>query len=193
MSRIITGHFQHPEQLQEAVALLSAEGFGSEDYAIYYFNPPGSHGLYRIGGDASADEGTAGSGKSAAAGAAVGGTAGAAIGMLGGPIGALVVGGAGAYVGSLWGALSTMEDPDRAKATTEHPAEPPSGPMLAINIDRAEAGTEHDAEPTAVAILTRCAAMQVDRANGTWKDGEWVDFDPRVPVETLHRREPSIS
>ncbi len=184
MSRIIAGHFRHIEQLQEVVALLRERGFSADDYATYYLNPPGGHGLYRVGFDVENNENAPGAGVGAATGAAAGGAAGLAIGIVGGPLGALAGGGIGAYIGSLMGALGQMEQLEAEDASVNHPAEPPSGPMIAIN------AADEKAEQDAISIVTRCSPLQVDRARGDWRHGEWVDFDPQEPVETLHHREP---
>ena len=38
-----------------------------------------------------------------------------------------------------------------------------------------------DTEARAQAILERLGAVAVGRAEGEWREGEWTDFDPRVP------------
>lgn len=184
MTTIIAGHFENVDQLQDAVGQLGRQGFAPSDFATYFLNPPGQRGLYWLGGDAPSDQGTTGAGKGAAVGGAVGGTAGLAVGSIGGPIGALAGAGVGAYVGSLIGALSRMHEPEPDKATVEHPAEPPGGPMIAINVDRP------GAEAAAIGILGRCGAVQINRANGTWQAGEWTDYDPRQPIDVLLQRKP---
>ncbi|CAL94406.1 hypothetical protein [Azoarcus olearius] len=184
MATIIAGHFDHVEHLNEAIRLLEGQGFGPGDYASFYLNPPGQHGLYMLGGDAAADQGSDGAGKGAAAGAAIGGGVGMVVGAIGGPIGALAGSGVGAYLGALAGALSQTTDPEPAAATKDVPAEPPGGPMLAIHVD------QPGQEATAIAILGHSMARQIDRANGTWTDGTWTDFDPREPVVTLLKRQP---
>lgn len=183
MARIIAGHFGDIEQLREAVARLRERGFTADDYATYYLNPPGGHGLYRISFDAENNENAPGAGVGAATGAAAGGAAGLAIGIVGGPMGALAGGGIGAYIGSLMGALGQMDQLETEDAGVEHPDDPVSGPMIAVN------AVGGKAEQQAIDVVMRCSPLQVDRARGDWQHGEWVDFDPREPVETLHRRE----
>jgi hypothetical protein len=51
--------------------------------------------------------------------------------------------------------------------------------MLAVCVDRA------DSEPTALMILNNAGAREIERSEGRWVDGEWKDFDPRRPTETL--------
>jgi hypothetical protein len=183
MTIIVAGHFAHIEDLHEATAQLTGAGFARDEYATYFLNQPGQHGLYPVGGDAGSDEGTRDSGKTASAGAVAGGAAGAVVGSPGGPIGALAGAGIGAYLGSLAGALAGARDPDPDQATRERPAEPPPGPMVAVRADTQEL------EATAVDILDRCHARQIDRTHGEWHSGEWLDFDPRKPIQTLLRRD----
>lgn len=189
MATIVAGHFEHVEQLQKALELLAEQGFSKHDYATYYLNPAGQHGLFWLGGDARSDEGSRDAGKSAAVGAVVGGTTGVAagtttglmVGSIGGPIGALAGAGVGAYLGALIGALKGLHAPEPEQASVEHPVEPMGGPMVAIH-----AGTP-GSDGTAIVILERCGAQQISRAQGTWKEGEWIDFDPRAPIDLIKR------
>ena len=68
MTQIIAAHFNSVEELQAVVDTLPARGFGADDYATYFLNPPGQRGLYWLGGDAVSDEGASGAGRTAAAG-----------------------------------------------------------------------------------------------------------------------------
>lgn len=190
MATIIVGHFDRIVQLQEAVRLLEEQGFSPPDYAAYYLNPPGQHGLYGLGGDAHHDHGSHDAGPGAATGALLGGATGAlaggaaglAIGTIGGPIGALAGSSIGAYLGALAGALGRSTGPKASQASSEAPAEAPGGPMLAVLAERP------GSEAAAVAIFGRALARRIDRANGDWVDGEWGNFDPREPVLTLLER-----
>lgn len=185
MTQIIAAHFNSVEELQAVVDTLPARGFGADDYATYFLNPPGQRGLYWLGGDAVSDEGASGAGRTAAVGALVGGGAGVAagsatgfaIGSVGGPVGALAGAGVGAYLGALVGALRGMQAPDPEEASVEHPAEPQGGPMIALNVERPGAADE------AIALLHEGGAHEVHRTEGRWANGEWVDFDPREPIE----------
>jgi hypothetical protein len=47
--------------------------------------------------------------------------------------------------------------------------------MVAVRVDRA--GTE----PRAIETLSRFGARDIERTEGTWREGDWKDFDPRVP------------
>lgn len=184
MSRIIAGHFDDVENVEAAIQDLVSRGFRRGEYASYYLNPPGQHGLSPIGGDAASDEGAREAGKGAATGAAIGGAAGLAIGSIGGPPGALAGAGVGAYVGSLAGALRKTREPHAEAASPQHPAEPFAGPMVAVCVDRS------GAEAAAVEALDGHGAREIHRAEGEWRDGEWVDYDPRVPAETVKKAAP---
>jgi hypothetical protein len=181
MARLIVGRFDDVDGVGRAVKALAAAGFAREEYGVFYSAPPGQHDLHPIGGDAHSDEGAKDAGKGAAAGAAVGGAAGLALGGIAAAaipiagVAALLAGlGIGAYTGSLMGAMSRTRDADETAATTAHPAELPGGPRVAVNVDRG--GTE----ALAIEVLTGVGAQDIRRAEGTWRDREWQDFDPRV-------------
>ena len=186
MSTIIVGYFSNVDQINDAKKWLNQMNVTSDDYATYFLNPPGAHGLYQLGGDAPADEGAAGAGKEAAKGATVGGAAGLAAGAVGGPVGALVGAGAGAYLGSLMGAMRGLDDPDPDQASKERPAEPPAGPVMALNV-----GSKISADE-AVKLFRERGAVRIDLTTGRWSAGEWTDFDPREPVETVYRSDKSV-
>ncbi len=187
MSTIVAAHFEQPEQLDRAVQELKAQGFSEQEYAVYYLNPPGQHGLTPIGGDVHSDEGAEEAGKGAVTGATLGGAVGlavgGAVGMAAGgialPVGLLAGAGVGAYTGSLVGALGKTHEPNPEEASREHPIEPPAGPMLAVCVDRAAT------ETLAIMILNQAGAREIERSEGRWVDGEWLDFDPRRPAETI--------
>lgn len=186
MTPLIVGRFDDIEQVKGLLDALPRAGFGPREFGLFYVAPPGQHALYPIGGDAHADEGAKDAGKTAVTGAAVGGVAGLAAGALAGaalPFGALLVAlassGVGAYIGSFIGALSGTEAGDPAQATPEQPVEQPGGPRVAICSERP--GTED----TAIALLRRFGAQDVGRAMGEWRQGEWKDFDPRIPPDPV--------
>ncbi|BAL24942.1 hypothetical protein [Azoarcus sp. KH32C] len=173
MSTIIAGHFDHVEQLQEAIKELSLHGFSPAEYAIYHLTPPGQDGLYFLGGDSGSDEGGRGAVMDAAA-----------FGGHRAPAEALAGTGVGAYLGALSAAMNRMEAADANVAIIEAPADPPGGQMLAINVDRP------GAEALAVTILGQTLARRVNRTSGQWAEGRWCDFDPRQPLLTLLKRDP---
>jgi hypothetical protein len=192
MSTIIAGRFSDIDRVNAALAALPTEGFAREEYAGYYVAPPGEHGLLPLGGDAHSDEGAREAGSGAAVGAVTGGAAGTVVGgaagaaagaPIGGPVGAVVGAGIGAYVGSLVGALRKTRPGRREHADTEEPVERAGGAMIAVCVDRP------GAENKAIALLERHDADEIERAHGDWRDGGWQDFDPRVPTETVRKKD----
>ncbi|HJW23491.1 MAG TPA: hypothetical protein VJ576_01225 [Rhodocyclaceae bacterium] len=53
------------------------------------------------------------------------------------------------------------------------------GPMVAVRVDRP--GTE----AAAILILSRCGAWEIERAEGTWGEDGWQDYDPHGKREIL--------
>ena len=182
MAKILAGRFDTHEQAEAAVNALKGAGFGTLDVTSFYVNPPGQHAQYPIGGDAHHDEGTKEAGPAAARTAALGGAAGLALGTaagaaIGGPgfvaAGAIAGAGVGGYVGALGGGLKGSRGGDPGEATVEEPVEGPAGVMVAVCISDARA------EDQAVQVLRAQGAQDIERAEGEWRDGAWVDFDPR--------------
>lgn len=188
MSRIIAGRFETQQQADRAIAAIQSAGFASGEYGSFFLNPPGQHAQYPIGGEAHHDEGTKEAGKSATTAAAIGsvtglalGTAtGAAFGEPGFTAAAAIAGaGIGGYVGSLAGGLSGSRSGDQQQATLEEPVERAAGILVAIRADR------DGAEERAVQALRSTGALEIERAQGELRDGEWVDFDPRRAPELI--------
>jgi hypothetical protein len=96
-----------------------------------------------------------------------------------GVVGILLAAGLGALIGSFAGSMSLLRGGRKSYATYEHPVEARGGRMIAVNVDRA------GMEPRALAVLKRCGARDVGRAEGVWRDGSWRDFDPRAPLATM--------
>jgi hypothetical protein len=44
--------------------------------------------------------------------------------------------------------------------------------MLAVN------AVDADKEQRAVEVMKRLEALEIERAEGVWRDRQWVDFDP---------------
>jgi len=181
MARLITGRFDDVHQVKHALSAMADAGFERQQYGVFYVAPPGQHGHYPIGGDAYRDAGTADSAPGAAAGAAMGGGAGLAMGAIAAlafpvaGLAAVLAGtGVGAYVGSLMGALSQAEHAEPREGTKEHPVEQPGGVRMAVNV---EAGGEE----RAIRALEVAGAKDIAHAEGQWHDGQWKDYDPRVP------------
>lgn len=181
MATIIAGRFETQVEADRALGALARAGFGSQDVTSFYLNPPGQHAEYPIGGDAHHDEGSKKAGKTAAAGATVGGITGLALGTAAAAaadpgltaIAAIAGAGVGAYVGSLAGGLTGARAGNPDQATVEEPVERGAGVIVAVRAD--------GEEDTAIRTLRASGAREIDRAAGDWRDGAWIDFDPRRP------------
>ena len=174
MSIIIAGRFQSSEHADEAVETLVSQLVAPEDISVFYVTPAGQHDATPIGGDEHHSAGTerahhgAGTGAllgagAGVAGALIGATAGLAAPMI--VVAGLGVAAAGAYSGSLAGAMGGTMD-------AGHHAIRHAGMMVAVNVvaDR----TEGDV----IAALRSAGGVDIERAEGTWANGDWVDFDP---------------
>lgn len=176
MAIIIAGEFTTMKQTETVATALHSANFAPHNISIFMLNAPGQHALHSIGGDEDADPGASKAHTGAVSGAVVGATLGLGVGaaaMAATEFGVAVAATAaavGAYTGSLVGALQ--------KTGTEESTQPPAearhaGPMVAVNAETAEA--EHQASE----ILRSHGAKQVERAEGKWENGKWLDFDPR--------------
>jgi hypothetical protein len=170
MTRIVAGVFDDEQSATAAARELRNAGFEAADIDQFDVNPPGRHGALPLGGDEDADAkaegGDAGALKGAAIGSAVGAAAGLAATLFVGPIAIAGGAAAGAYAGSLAGGVQKMGD-DRPA-----PYPRPAGVMVAVNA----AMTEE--EEVAVDLLRERGARMIERAEGSWRDGKWSDFDP---------------
>jgi len=169
MSKIVAGGFQVLAEAENAVGRLQNAGVDVEYICTFRVNPAGEHHRIASGGDHASSPGArhahAGAAKGAAIGAAIGGVAGA----VGGPIGVAAGIGVGAYTGSLVGGLKEIE----SEPAPDHGDVRPAENLVAVNVDAAGAS-----EDTIVRTLEECGALLVERAEGTWSDGQWSDFDP---------------
>jgi len=188
MATIIAGRVETQQRADELMAQLQSQGVASDDMQAFYVNPPGQHAAYPIGGDMHADTGTQESNIGQASGVAVGAAAGLAAGAVAGaaipplaPIVAIAMAGVGAHVGGMAGALASTRTVDEEKQETET-GTPDSdaanmrrgGMTLAVRTD------PHN-EKTVIEMLAAAGVEDVERAQGEWRNGEWVDFDPLAP------------
>ena len=177
MSKIIAARFQSSEQSDHAVEALLSQSIARDDISVFYVTPAGQHDATPIGGDEHESRGTehaqhgAGTGallgaSAGLAGAAVAATAGLAAPLI--VVAGLGVAAAGAYSGSLAGAMGGTMD-------AGHHAIRHAGMMVAVNIASAS-------ESDVIRALREAGALDVERSEGTWADGDWSDFDPtRAP------------
>lgn len=168
MERIIAGRFQTKDDA-DAAATLMREFVAASDICIFHNNPPGQHDVLATGGDENADPGTKGAGKSAATTALAAGLTAGAVGSLAGPAVAIAAAGVGAYVGALAGAMDELSDNNERPRKVERR---PGGVMLSVRI------VDRDEEQRVIDTLRAQGAADIEEADGEWRDGNWVDFDP---------------
>jgi hypothetical protein len=174
---IIMGRVTTWEDAERIIGTLIGLGFDRADVDTFYTGPSGRHARYPIGGDSQADAGATEAGEGAARGAAMGGAAGLAVGVAAAavaPVTAPVVlaaVGVGAYGGSLAGGVNATEDGSDKPEDPEHPVAKPGGVVVAV---RTDAGRDDEV----IGVLQQADALGIERGNGEWRDGHWVDFDP---------------
>lgn len=182
MTQIVAGIFDDEQSATAAARELRGAGFGAADLDQFALNPPGRHHGLPLGGDEDADAKAEGGDRGAITGAAIGTAVGAVAGLAATPlIGPVAVAGgaaAGAYAGSLAGAVNKMGD------DTPVPEPRPAGVMVAVNT-----GSPED-EEIAIDLLRDRGATMIERAEGSWRNGKWADFDPVRSPEIIARREP---
>ena len=170
MTQIVAAVFDDEQAATGAARQLRDAGFEASDLDQFSLRPPGQHQAIPTGGDETSDAKAKGGDIGAVKGAAIGTAVGAAAGLVATPIlGPIAVAGgaaAGAYAGSLAGAVRKMGD-DRPA-----PQPRPAGVMVAVSADSAEDRS------IAVDVLRDHGARMIERADGAWRDGKWVDFDP---------------
>jgi hypothetical protein len=192
MNTIIAGRFQRQDQADDAMAELVLSGFASQQVTSFFVNPRGQHDLYPIGGDEDESRGTHDASSGAASAAAVGGGVGLAVGIATlpvlGPGAAVAAVGVAAYTGSLVGALGRMgaeSGPDdrgsRIESQREDALLRKSGMLVAVS---APTSTQ---QITAVQILDARQAVDVEQTEGTFSEGQWVDFNPLSPLTLVAR------
>jgi hypothetical protein len=171
MTQIVAGLFDDEQSATAAAHELRNAGFDAANLDQFVLNPPGRHDAFPLGGDEDADPNAEGAEGGAAKGAAIGTAVGAVAGLAATPlIGPIAIAGAaaaGAYAGSLAGAMNKMGDAD------DNVREPrPAGVMVAVNTDSPED------EEVAIDLLRDRGARLIERAEGSWRNGKWMDFDP---------------
>ena len=194
MTTLIAGRFSQQEQAENASAQLMKMGFSARDMSLFYVNPQGQHDIHPVGGDEDESHGThhasTGAVTGAAGGVGVGAVVGAATLPVLGPAGPLLGAAVGAYTGSLVGALKTMKKheehdeqvemveesnavPDDGEVEDAHPRK--AGVLLAVAVATPEQ------RANAIEVLG-ATALEVEEAEGELQNGQWTDFDPRMPI-----------
>lgn len=201
MTTLIAGRFSQQTEAESASAQLMRSGFSTHDMSLFYVNPQGQHDIHPVGGDEDESPGTHHASSGAVAGAAsgvgVGALVGAATFPVLGPGGPLLGAAVGAYTGSLVGALNTMKKHEEHAEISEQSEVKPSemngdevslsddnmhprkaGVMLAVVVATPEQ------RANAIKILGE-TALEVEEAEGELQNGQWTDFDPRVPIKPV--------
>ena len=193
MTPIIAGRFEQETQADAALAALRNGGFAGDDVTKFFVNPPGQHATYPIGGDREASPGAKHAHGGAVKGVAIGSAVGAGIGIAAstvlGPAAIVAGAGAGAYAGSLMGALGEMEEKPAVANPAEHVAAPVATKAAPADVKPVRSGgiivavraVEFAKRVNAVNILRAAGAQDIERADGTWEAGRWIDFDPLKP------------
>jgi hypothetical protein len=171
---IIAGHLETQPQVEQAIGELLRAGFPADQIASFYVNPPGQHDTYPIGGDFEKSPGAEDTDKGAAAGVATGAAAGFAAAPVIGPLGPLV----GGYVGALVGGLAETKDSDEGPSA-DRPHEHRSGLMIAVAAD------DDSLRQRAIDLLLSLGASDIEQAEGTIENSDWVDFNPVAPPRLI--------
>ncbi len=182
MSMIVAGRFETFDAAEHASRQLAACRVRQDDCSIFFVSPRGQHAVYPLGGDQAADPAAEhahigaylGAGGAALAGAVVGG--GIAFALQGAVLAVIIAALVGAYIGSMAGAFLRMRSGHRRRAPGRETSIRRGGVLLAV---RVEPENERDVAQT----LRTQGGADVEQAEGQWRDGSWVDFDPvRPPV-----------
>ncbi|GAA5235728.1 hypothetical protein FOZ76_03550 [Verticiella sediminum] len=192
MVPIVAARFDTFDEAQAVAARMQAEGYAAEQMSTFFVNQPGAHDEHPLGGDRTNDPAATKSPYGAVAGVVVIGLVGLFVGIAArAATGAgwwvlLLTTGIGAYVGSLLGALIAT----RRRRPAREPGRPTgrrqAGVMLAIKADDARALDD------VVRTLHAAGGKDIEEAQGEWREGQWVDFDP-VHSPVLTKRLPATA
>lgn len=186
MATIIAGRFEQQSQVQAAVEQWRQAGIAQDCISTFYVTQAGRHASFPVGGDRFESPGAEDSGKGVAAGVATGGTigamAGAATAPVTGPLGAMAGAAVGAYVGSLAGGMGAMKEDGAGEGENPVPVRQ-AGMVAAVSV------SDPASETSAIDILRSLGAQDIERAEGSIRDGNWEDFDPVQPPQLLHEQD----
>ncbi|WP_166253618.1 hypothetical protein [Marinobacter salicampi] len=182
MGHIIAGRFDDQEKAENLAQALEEAGIDKDKVSVFYVAPDGQHHVLPLGGDKGSSPGASESGKGAWMGAGAGAVAGAAVGSVGGPVGVGIGAGVGAYTGSLAGAVSkTRDEPESDPEAVKSQAQltdRKSGPHVAAEVN----GAHRD---KVIGLIRDHGGKEVEEADGSIEDSEWLDFDPTKPVKLV--------
>lgn len=180
MPNIVAGRFELQADADAVIASMVRHGFSRDQVTSFFVNAPGQHAQFPLGGDRAISPGAKRAGDGAAVGA-VGGAVGLGVGLVAtpvaGPVAVPAAAGVGAYVGSLAGALGKMDPaPPDPRASRQMRAEVrKAGVLVAVHAPepRKRAG--------ALELLKLFGAQDIEIADGEWRNGTWLNFDPVAP------------
>jgi hypothetical protein len=182
MTHIVAGVFDDEQSATAAAHELRNAGFDAANLDQFVLNPPGRHNALPLGGDEHADPNAEGAEKGTLRGAGIGSAIGAVAGLaatpLVGPIAIAAGAATGAYAGSITGTMNKLGANDEQR----HEPRPP-GVMVAVNAD------SPDDQEAAIDLLRDKGARIIERAQGSWRDGKWVDFDPVRDPDIIEKRD----
>lgn len=187
MNMLIVGRFHQLSDAEITSRELWRAGFLPQDMGLVYVNPHGQHATHPVGGDEDESPGTHAASSGAVRGAVGGAGAGTLLGAATlpalGPAGPLLGAAVGAYAGALVGALKNMEEPDGRQDPVDAPGQPETVPHQPGVLLAVAAATPAQRD-SAIEIMG-AAAQEVEEAEGTLRDGDWVDFDPLVAGKVI--------
>ncbi|MBS0320985.1 MAG: hypothetical protein JSR18_10630 [Proteobacteria bacterium] len=171
MSHIAAATFEDRNAANEAVDALKRMGYDDADIDAFSVDARGRHvRARRPAPRGDEDPASVATDRAALRGAAIGSGLGALAGVLATPfIGPVAIAGglaAGAYAGVLAGALNVLGDAPLVGRLRRR-----DGVVVAVRVE--DRGDEHDV----VAALDATGARRIERAEGTWRHGAWVDYD----------------
>ena len=159
MSSIIAARFELQDEAARAVSALVDAGFARERISSFFVNPAGQHDRFVVGGDRDKSPGAEETDKGAAAGVAAVPVA--------GPLGPVLGGLVGGHLGGLVGSLSATDDDPLPRRV--------AGMLVAVQVGQSGDAT---LEQRAVKVLRDLQGLDLERAGGEIRDGDWIDFDP---------------
>ncbi|MBU4610212.1 hypothetical protein IMZ29_06575 [Achromobacter sp. GG226] len=184
MSRIVAARFDTFEAAEQASLALQRSQFAADAISVFFVTQPGEHGSYPVGGDRTNDPAAKHSPKGAIIGAVGLGLVGLVVGLVIrygfsiSPWILFVTTLLGAYIGSLLGALIATKHRRPARQPGRPTGRRQAGVMAAVRVDATT-------ETQAVRTLRDAGGLDIEQAEGQWRDGQWVDFDPvHSPVLT---------
>ena len=174
MDHIIAGRFE-TKAMADAVVATIVRYTERTDICVFHNNAPGEHGAGLTSGEDEQNAGIQAEVATTAASAMAAGLTAGIVGMAGGPVVALAAAGVAAYAGALVGAMGGMQD----EQSRYLPRLRPSGVILAVRI------AHPSGEKFVISDLRHGGAEDIEQAEGSWRNGDWIDFNPAQPPQLV--------